>query len=427
MPSSVTRAFLSVAALLISSLGLACQDPTAWSQPPQAAATQANAVSFGYTPIDLGSLGGESTVPLALNDSGHVVGHGTTAEGLRRGFLWRDGVMTELSTLIGGLTEAHAINNAGDIAGISEVEDFFPIGVVVWSAGVIRQLDQAGGTYYRPTQVVGINDEGHVLAAVSIGDTFDTDHTVLWRGGIPTEIILPGQSAQSRPATWNRRGQVVGSSFAYARLPFGTFFHPYVWDDVDGFRVIDVGEKTPCREFEPRPCGSGAANDINASSLVVGFATDTTGVARAFYWDDEGRHDLDLYPGESTTAVAVNDRGEIIGQHKLNPRDDEPAGSFLLTNGNVVDLGSLGGGGTAARSINDRGEIIGTSLTAAGERRAFLWSNGTMLDLGPTGVLGGPVAMNQRGDVLVQNRGFSGPATGVLWRRGAPSVIAASR
>ena len=33
-------------------------------------------------------------------------------------------------------------------------------------------------------------------------------------------------------------------------------------------------------------------------------------------------------------------------------------------------------------SLNNRGEVVGYADTAAGEKHAFLWSEGTMIDLG---------------------------------------------
>ena len=55
---------------------------------------------------------------------------------------------------------------------------------------------------------------------------------------------------------------------------------------------------------------------------------------------------------------------------------------------NIIDLGTLGGPVSIAYGINDVGQIVGTSATASGTSHAFLWSNGTMTDLGSLGSTG---------------------------------------
>ncbi len=70
---------------------------------------------------DLGTSGGNSTAR-GINDSGQVVGYSDTSAGDRRAFLWEDGVMTDLGTLVPTgsgwtLTEAHGINDLGQIVG----------------------------------------------------------------------------------------------------------------------------------------------------------------------------------------------------------------------------------------------------------------------------------------------------------------------
>src|SRR5437773_6792898 len=55
---------------------------------------------------------------------------------------------------------------------------------------------------------------------------------------------------------------------------------------------------------------------------------------------------------------------------------------------NIIDLGTLGGPVSIAYGINDVGQIVGTSAMANGTSHAFLWSNGTMTDLGSLGSTG---------------------------------------
>ena len=59
--------------------------------------------------------------------------------------------------------------------------------------------------------------------------------------------------------------------------------------------------------------------------------------------------------------------------------------AFLYSNGTMQDLGSLGGDGGVAYGINAGGQIVGYASTAAGACHAFLYSNGAMTDLGTLG------------------------------------------
>jgi probable HAF family extracellular repeat protein len=73
--------------------------------------------------IDIGTLGGVSASARAINDSGDVVGVSTDAAGAERAFIWDDtNGMQDLNTfLVPGsgwvLRKAHEINNLGDVVG----------------------------------------------------------------------------------------------------------------------------------------------------------------------------------------------------------------------------------------------------------------------------------------------------------------------
>src|SRR5678815_4791060 len=79
-----------------------------------------------------------------------------------------------------------------------------------------------------------------------------------------------------------------------------------------------------------------------------------------------------------------------------------PAAAQLPTNSyTVTDLGHLGGGGTVPYDVNDTGQVVGTSRRADGWLSAFLWQNGSMIDLGglPGGGWSRASAINTRGQI----------------------------
>ena len=51
----------------------------------------------------------------------------------------------------------------------------------------------------------------------------------------------------------------------------------------------------------------------------------------------------------------------------------------------ITDLGSLGGGRTTPMGINNRGAVVGFSNSVEGLTRAFLYTKGSLLDLGTLG------------------------------------------
>jgi probable HAF family extracellular repeat protein len=110
--------------------------------------------------------------------------------------------------------------------------------------------------------------------------------------------------------------------------------------------------------------------------------------------------------------VAINNRGQIVG---IAENAASRVHAFLWENGTMIDLGTLPGDVLSrARGINNRGQIVGESISAGGFRRAFLWKDGTMIDLGA--LAGGSPSsawdINAHGDVA----GESGDRA-VLWTK----------
>ncbi len=86
-------------------------------------ASPASAASTTYAIQDLGNLGAPGILEVNdINDSGQVVGNSTIAPGATHAFLYSDGQMQDLNTLIPAdsgwiLTDAMKINNSGQIVG----------------------------------------------------------------------------------------------------------------------------------------------------------------------------------------------------------------------------------------------------------------------------------------------------------------------
>jgi len=113
--------------------------------------------------------------------------------------------------------------------------------------------------------------------------------------------------------------------------------------------------------------------------------------------------DLGSLGRSGSTANAINDRGEVVGQSAAPPQYTTDV-AVLWVNGRIEDLGTLPGAHSgSALAINDAGQIVGTS--AVGTRNHFhavLWQAGRITDLGALSERLDSLArdINDRGEIL---------------------------
>jgi len=121
---------------------------------------------------DLGTLGGRTSGPEAINERGDVTGDSVTADGLSHAFLWTaSGGMQDLGTLPGGgFSSARDINTRGEVIGISDRADG-AIHAFLWTAsGGMQDLGTLpGGT---GSSASGMNERGQVTGSSFTADGF---------------------------------------------------------------------------------------------------------------------------------------------------------------------------------------------------------------------------------------------------------------
>lgn len=117
--------------------------------------------------VDLGTLGGDSSSPNAINNRGEVVGNAQTAGGDWHAALWDESGITDLGNFGDDpFGCAWAINNRGQIVGFSGVDysDVSTAHALLWENGTMinlqDQIPADSGWVLR--QALGINDEGQI-------------------------------------------------------------------------------------------------------------------------------------------------------------------------------------------------------------------------------------------------------------------------
>src|SRR5262249_16085356 len=83
--------------------------------------------------------------------------------------------------------------------------------------------------------------------------------------------------------------------------------------------------------------------------------------------------------------------------------------AFLYTHGTMMDLGTFGGTSSQPYGLNEQGQVVGYASTAANaEVHAFLFTKGTMIDHGLLIAAGSSYALDFKnsGQVLVEHTGL---------------------
>jgi len=282
---------------------------------------------YGFN-IDLGTLGGKNswTNYGGINDLGEAVGLAETSvpdpDGedmcgfgthlTCRPFLWRDGYMMGLPTLGGNNGQASAINNRGQIVGISEttVQDSgCPpskpgkiISPVLWEKGEARPLP----TVDRDPDgfVQGLNDQGQAVGSSGTCTNIST-HAVLWENDTAFQLPDLGQPGDAAYAS-NDHGQVVG----YVSTADGSTIVASLWQNGARSAVTNLG-------ILPGD-GAAFATGINNRGQVVGSTFNDGGWAHGFIWQDNVMTDLNTFISSDSNlyiiaASNINERGQISG------------------------------------------------------------------------------------------------------------------
>jgi probable HAF family extracellular repeat protein len=217
--------------------------------------------AFSWTPtggmVDLGTLGGFASQALTVNNAGQVLGMYYTAcascangSGQEHGFVWTSsGGMVDLGSLGGGFTEPDAESANGEVVGESKTAKGAYHAFAWTRTGGMVDLGSLGGL----SVGLGVNDRGDVVGE-AFTRTSSGGHALLWSCARspctsptkPAKPVLPKPKPKGKPQPFAGLLPIIscgGNRISYICL--GVRAHS------DGRRVRAVSEAPICHIGSP--------------------------------------------------------------------------------------------------------------------------------------------------------------------------------
>lgn len=255
-----------------------------------------------------------------INDAGNMVGFAISPPPFRA-FKHLAGQTSFVGPPGGVLSVATGINNLNHVTGFLASPPGYEQRAFIERSGQMLLLPTLGGAWGAG---YAINDLDVVVGASALGN--GRSHAFVYRDGVMHDID-PDPLRNSYAQAINNRGQVAGTVVNAAGV--GEVFI-YSEGTMTLLGTLPGAEKTQVEA-------------ISASGQIVGTVTRPSGVAegpyrlyplsRAFFWSEStGLLDMNqLLPPQSgwelETAMDINDRGDIVGEGRLNGQSK----SFILT------------------------------------------------------------------------------------------------
>jgi probable HAF family extracellular repeat protein len=323
------------------------------------AAPPGRKLSFRIT--DLGTLpNGDYSSALAINNQGQIVGLSSTGDTIvsgllrdTRAVLWQNGTVIDLVEKQFIAPQASRINNRGQIlitwqyigadrqGGVPPPEPY----AVLWDRKV-QHVWRARDNFL-PNN---LNDQGLLVG----NDMRGNETTMVWRDGKLNPVLLPKNAVSSQACAINNAGTVAGVCRILGDLNSDNLF---VTDRTGINMVVSNAQR-----------GDFVCGAINQRGQVVGTFRETVSrVAHLFLWQDGKLADLAVL-GRNGEINGVNSAGHAVGRTDV--------GACAYIDGALYDLNALlphdsGWQLWQAAGINDHGQIVGSGVLH-GQSRAFL-------------------------------------------------------
>ncbi len=326
-------------------------------------------VAQQYTITDLGPIYispyGHRIGALGVNNLGQIIG-GAPVGGACHAVLWEPGSSTpvDLGTL-GGDSYALGISDAGSVVG-RYGSPFYSgnTNAFVWdTTNGMRELPPLPGNVFGGAD--SMNAKGQVAGDSSNYSGDPSTHAVIWNGTAVIDLgTLPGVSYSATfgsQSTMNSYGQVVGLSGTVGGSSAGGGYRAFLWTPTSpnssSGTMVDLGIV-------------GGARVINGSGTVGGLIATASGARHSFIWTPATPNgstgtviDLGTLGGTNADGVyGLNDAGQAVGTSQL--LGDTVWHAFIFSGGVMGDLNDLIPSGSEwelsqAFSINNHGQIVG--------------------------------------------------------------------
>ena len=303
---------------------------------------------------DLGTLGGDHSFAIAINDFDQVVGESRPSGNQDPHiFLYSGGNLIDISAAnnIGPGTyasTANAISNWGQIAAnISNGH------AAILVQGTTTDLGTFGGIY---SVALGINNASQAVGYYSSPGFLN--HAFLYSNGNMTPLGPFGVEATSIARGINDAGTIVGSATDSFSIPSHAF-------------VYANGVMT---DISPFGNSESYAHAINNNGEIVGeYLTADNSAFHAFIYKNGVFTDIGSATSSETVAYAINDHGQVVGSTWVLRADscrtcqEYESHAFVYVDGTLFDLNSLLPPGSPwklmeAFGINNNGKIVGYGL-----------------------------------------------------------------
>ncbi|SDD99503.1 hypothetical protein [Actinokineospora iranica] len=333
---------------------------------------------------------------LRVTEVGQIVGTaGTRTAPWSRALSWRLGRVTDL-----GAGQAVDANVFGHAVGAEQdtTAPGFVTKATLWRDGhTVRLVPQA-----EHSTAVRINDRGEVLVTYRLPGT--TGKRVgVWRRGTVTELAVPGPVPENLDeVVWNAEGQVAGA----VRNFQGN-------EPSYAFRCDTSGACARLPALNPEGDQAVLVTGIDRAGQVYGFTVSPAGVHTAVRWTGDRAVPLPALTSTSTMVVGISPHGDYaVG---LGTDGDGVPRVLRWHAGQVTDLG-VQPAATLPIAVNDRGDVLVYSITSLTQVRSWVWRAGRRIDL-PT--LGGDHAraysLNNLGQAVGESRTADGATVPAVW------------
>ncbi len=369
-----------------------------------------------YTLYDVGTLGGNfggffetdltggEFTPSPLNSRGQLAGVALDASNFAGSYLWSQGTLTQLPSLLhannfGGGSNATGINDAGLVVGISNFGVLSPFNhqpyvvAVTWTNGSVKHLPDLGG---HGSFANSVNNNG-LVAGFAYNSTpdrysyFGTQlHAATWQNGTLQDLGTLGGTDSEAWAS-NSNGEVIGISFLNTP-PLPPFYQPqdnaFLWSNgtMHDLGTLGGSFSTPTA--------------INSSGQVTVLSFDANNqYLRSFVWSAGNKTTLNSVAGNNVQALTLNDAGSIAGANS-DAGDVNYLAALWQPSGSGRLLGTVAGdSGSLALGINSHGVVVGGSGTipttaASSYAHAFVWQGGAIQDLNTLVPAGSSLTLN---------------------------------